>query len=603
MISVIEIHGAKQMEAMSGWGWILLVCVAAAVLVVLFRSAGRATERQLQARLDAAHVDASRLPDALERAARAEARVESLLTEAMGATAREAGLLARAEEAARLATRLEAELAARDGELSGLREGAESLQERLATANATVEARGSEVERIRQERNAFQVERDAAIRSADEIRGVAAVSEANLASRVQETAQLANERDAAREELRLLSARFQDMYAAHATAASERDAAKEAVVETRGFLARAQTEMRSAFTEAASKVFDEKSLLLDQRIQASSDVSKAGLEATLKPFAEKVNTFQAKVEQLGTEQAKEHAQLVGTIGELKGLNQNMATAADALTRALKGNAKTRGDWGELILETVLKGSGLEEGKNYVTQMHMVDDEDGKGKYPDVVVNLPDGRRVVVDSKMNFIAWTEAQDAQTPEAHQDGLIRHAAALRSHMRELSEKNYPRVLGADALDLTILFVPIEGALSAALGINSNLQTEAFEKKVVFASPNTLMAMLRVVERLWTRDKIQRQVSVINDEATKLLDTLGAFLDEFDAIDGRLRQAGEAYAKAKNRLTDSNQSVVSRAQRLVAAGARGKKTRREELLPIAGDAESALAVGIEPSADIISD
>jgi DNA recombination protein RmuC len=585
------------METMPGWGWALFagVVVVAVAIVVTVRAGAGAAQRHLQARLELALADASRFPDAQDRATRAEARAEALTADVSTAGAKEAGLVARANEAAGTVLRLEAAIVARDSDSSALRETVERLQRELATAKATSESRASEVTRIRQERDVLQAARDVATRTVDAIRQTAAVAEANLASKTQEAAQLSIERDSAREELRLLSVRFQQMRADHATAASERDAAREAVVETKGFLTRAQAEMRTAFTEAASKVFDEKSLLLDQRIQASSEVSKVSFEATLRPFAEKVSTFQAKVEQLGTDQAKEHAQLVGTIGELKGLNQNMATAAEALTRALKGNAKTRGDWGELILETVLKGSGLEEGKNYVTQMHTIDDDTNQRKYPDVVVNLPDGRRVVVDSKMNFIAWTEAQDAQTPEGHQDGLIRHAAALRAHMRDLSDKNYPKVLGADALDLTILFVPIEGALSAALSINPDLQTEAFAKKVVFASPNTLMAMLRVVERLWTRDKIQRQVGVINDEATKLLDALGGFLEDFDAIEGRLRQAGEAYTKAKTRLTDSNQSVVSRAQRLVAAGARGKKTRREELLPVSGGDEGALALAVE--------
>jgi DNA recombination protein RmuC len=589
------------METMPGWAWAVLagVVAVAVVLVVMVRANANGARRQLQVRLDATQADASRLPDAQDRAARAEARLDALAAEVSAAAAREAGLVARAEDARKTLTQLEAGIAARDGEITGLREAVGSLQQELATVTATAETKGSENARIRQERDASRLERDAALRTIDDVRRTSAVADANLASRIQEAGQLTQERDNAREELRTLTVEFRKMHADHAKAASERDAAREAVVETKAFLAKAQSEMRTAFTEAASKVFDEKSLLLDQRIQASSEVSKVSLEATLKPFAEKVTSFQAKVEQLGTDQAKEHAQLVGTIGELKGLNQNMATAADALTRALKGNAKTRGDWGELILETVLKGSGLEEGKNYVTQMHTVDEDTNQRKYPDVVVNLPDGRRVVVDSKMNFVAWTEAQDAQTPEGHQDGLIRHAAALRAHMRELSDKNYPKVLGADALDLTILFVPIEGALSAALSINPDLQTEAFAKKVVFASPNTLMAMLRVVERLWTRDRIQRQVGVINEEATKLLDALGAFLEEFDAIETRLRQTGEAYAKAKNRLNESNQSVVSRAQRLVAAGARPKKSRREELLPVSGGAEIALALSTDGAED----
>jgi DNA recombination protein RmuC len=589
------------METMPGWGWVVVVLtvVVAALLVVTNRMVSAAAHRQVQGRLDAALVDAGRLPDAVDRALRAEARIEAVSNEASASAAREAGLLARTDEIINKVHRLETDVADRDLSLSGLRESNEGLQLRLATATATVDTRNEEVARIRQERDAYEQQRDVALRSADQLRGVAAIAEANLASKIQETEQLINERDLAREDVRVLSTRFQEIQSAHATAVSERDAAKEAVTETRAFLAKAEREMRTAFTEAASKVFDEKSILLDQRIQTSSEASKAGLEATLKPFAEKVITFQTRVEQLGADQAKEHAQLVGTIGELKGLNQNMASATEALTKALKGNSKTRGDWGELILDTVLKASGLEEGRNYVTQAHAVDEDTGSRRRPDVVVLLPDDRKIVVDSKVNLIAWNDAQNAETFEEQQAALVRHVAALRAHVRDLADKNYPKALGNEALDLTVLFVPIEGALSAALSMSDDLQGEALGKRVVFASPNTLMALLRVVERLWTRDKIQKQVTVIGEEASKLLDSLNSFLGEFDIIEERLQKVGSAVSDARRRLRDSPQSVVSRAGRLVEAGARGKKALREELMPVAGPAGVPIALDAALSGD----
>lgn len=384
-------------------------------------------------------------------------------------------------------------------------------------------------------------------------------------------------RDEARKEIASLSRQL-------ATANAEHKAAIDSHAETRSFLTEAQEQLRTAFLAASSKVFDDKATALDRQIKVSAETSKTGLETTLKPFAEKLNAFQEELKRLSSEQATSVSTLTGSITQLQTLNQTMATSTDNLTRALKGNAKTRGDWGEMILDTVLKASGLEEGTNFVKQDTSRDEESGRLLRPDVVVNLPDGRQVVVDSKVNLVAWADAHNADSPSAYQDALIRHTAALRSHVRDLAEKNYPKALGSDTLDLTVMFVPIEGALAAALSVNPELQTEAFGKRVVFASPNTLMAMLRVVERLWSRDKLQRQVGVIGAEAGKLLDALSGFVEEFNDIDGKLDAAKKAFTNARHRLTESDQSVTARAKRLVEAGAKGKRTLAPELIPVLG-------------------
>jgi len=229
---------------------------------------------------------------------------------------------------------------------------------------------------------------------------------------------------------------------------------------------------------------------------------------------------------------------------------------------------------------VLKASGLVEGANYLRQ-GSARDEEGRMHRPDVVILLPDGRRVVVDSKVNLIAWSEMNEAETPEQQQDAMLRHTAAMRLHLRELSEKNYPKALGSDALDLTVMFVPIEGAMAAALSTNPDLQTEAFQRKVAFASPNTLMALLTVVERLWTRDKLQKQVGLIGEDAGKVLDAVTGFLDDFDKLGEALERTQKLFRTSENRLRNSDQSVVARTRRLVEQGAKGKKLLREELQP----------------------
>ena len=378
-------------------------------------------------------------------------------------------------------------------------------------------------------------------------------------------------------------ARVADMDSELSSARANLEHAERANAQMRGFLDEAQSKLSGAFTELAGKVFEEKGQQFEKNIRHATGQSRNDIEQLLKPFAERIKDFRERVDTLYSDEAKERAQLAGAVSELKGLNQDMAEQALALTRALKGNAKIRGDWGELMLENVLRGSGLEEGVHYERQKSARDDE-GARLQPDIVVNLPDERCVVVDSKVNLIAWQEAMNAETPEAHDEALRRHAAGLRQHMRDLGEKNYPRAIGAHALEVTIAFVPIEGALSAALGADPQLQGEAFDKRIVFASPNTLMALLRVIERLWTRDKVQRKALEISDSGGKVLDALVGFLADFEQVGRRLDDAGKAYANARKRLSESSQAVIPRARRLVELGASGRRALPEELKPESG-------------------
>jgi len=377
--------------------------------------------------------------------------------------------------------------------------------------------------------------------------------------------------------------KFRHLQAEHAGVAANLVHARQSHVEMQAFLADAQARLSAAFSELAGKVFEEKGQQFEKNVKQASLQSRADIDALLKPFAERIGEFRSRVDTLYGEEARERASLLGAVTELKTLNQDMAHQAHALTRALKGSSKVRGDWGELMLESVLRGSGLEDGVHYDRQKGTVDDE-GARLHPDIVVRLPDERCVVVDSKVNLIAWQEAMNADTPEQQNEALRRHAAGLHQHMRELSDKNYPKVLGDTALEVTIAFIPIEGALSAALGTDPALQTDAFERRIVFASPNTLMALLRVIERLWTRDKIQREAIAISDTGGKVLDALMGFLADFDKVGKSLEDADKAFKSARHRLSESNQAVIPRARRLAELGAHGRRALTGELKPDAG-------------------
>lgn len=364
---------------------------------------------------------------------------------------------------------------------------------------------------------------------------------------------------------------------------------------TQAFVQDAQARLSTAFAELAGKAFEERGRQFEENVRRAGAASRSEFETLLKPFAEKLGDFRQRVDTLYGDEAKERSQLLGAVTELKTLNQDMAQRAHELTRALKGSAKVRGDWGELMLESVLRSSGLEEGVHFERQAHAVDDE-GARLRPDVVVRLPDERRVVIDSKCNLVAWQEAMNAETPELQTDALRRHAAALRVHVRELGEKNYPKAVGRDALGVTVAFVPIEGALSAALGSDVGLQDYAFERHIVLTTPNTLMGMLRVIERMWTRDRLQRTALEISEAGGKVLDALMGFLEDFDNVGKKLDDAQKAFGSARTRLSESTHAVIPRARKLVEKGVRGKKRLSDELrvgvddddcaLPLLGDA-----------------
>lgn len=530
------------------WFWfaLLVTTAVAAGLLGAFIAKGPAN-----AEIERYRQDALRLPDAMDRAERAEAAVELLREANQQGTAREGALSATLEGA--------------NGRADMLERSFHEAQERLSTQY-------EELSRVRQELAS-------AVASLD-------------ASRTQ-ASQFAGERDKSVSEVAGLRNNLAQVMSQAAQFRAELDAANNSLAQTKAFLTDAEMKLRAAFIEAASKVFDEKSLALEQRIKESGEVSRQGFEATLKPFTEQVTSFHTRIESFANDHARDFAKFEGSVSIIQKLNQEMADATNSLARALKGNAKTRGDWGEMILETVLRASGLVEGANYTSQSATTDDESGKRRRPDVIINLPDGRKVVIDSKVSLVAWAEANGAETGEQYEEAMIRHSAALRQHIRDLAEKNYPKVIGPEALEMSIMFVPIEGALSAALATNNDLQMEAFSKRVVLASPNTLMSMLRVVERLWTRDRLQKQVDVIGTQAGRVLDSLIEFLAEFEMIHKQIERTDAAFLVAKNRLYDSPQSVINRTRRLVEAGAKGRKVIPELLQGI--NVESALPLVVE--------
>lgn len=543
--------------------WILaaLAVVSAAIVLIFALTASKRYRAEAEALRDKSNKDeslvadlrekAARLPDATERAIRAENESAARLKRLDELSVANAALVANEQAIQKSLINLEADLSAERATTSELRIALEQTKSRLSNTEADMRSAKTLLEEFRDE--------NVRLKTAN------AGLQSNLTDALQKSAQ----------------------------AEAERDAARSLHERTQQFLAEAQSTLKVSFTEAASKVFDEKSISLEKKIADTTEISKTGLQSTLQPFAETVMEFKQRLEAITTENSKARSELTGKIDTLVALNQNMADAADSLTKALKGNAKARGDWGEMVLDSVLAASGLQQGINYIRQPSERDEETGSRQRPDVVVALPDSRKVILDSKVNLIAWAEAVNTEDPVVEAAALQRHVSALRVHVNQLAERNYPSLYPGEALEITIAFIPIEAALSKALELSPDLQRDAFRKGIAFATPNTLMAMMQVVERLWVRDKLQNQVATIGNEAAKLLDSISSFISEFETLEQQFSKADKQIKAVRSRLESSPQSVLARTKRLIQAGARGKKRLHASLLAATEDQNDPPLIG----------
>ncbi len=353
---------------------------------------------------------------------------------------------------------------------------------------------------------------------------------------------------------------------------AELEAERRAAVERTAEVERTREAVRAEVEKLAGRVLDEKG----KALVASS---QEGLRALLAPVGERLKAFEERIERTYGEEGRDRASLLRQLELLQQAQQSLSTQADGLSRALTGDSKVQGDWGELILERVLETAGLTEGQEYDLQVSHVDEEGGR-KRPDALVYLPGDRVIVVDAKCSLTAFVEAMRAGTPEAREDGLDRHLASLRAHVKGLAGKSYASLLAQRTLDLVLLFVPNEAAFHAALTRAPGLYEEAFRQGVVVTSPTTLLAALRLVAHVWRSEKQNLNAQRIAEEAGKLLDKLSDFVADLDQVGARLDQAQESFAAAQGKLRTGRGNVLRRAADVAALGARVKQDRLERLL-----------------------
>lgn len=340
-----------------------------------------------------------------------------------------------------------------------------------------------------------------------------------------------------------------------------------------------QEKFTKEFENLANKILDEKS-------NKFSEQNKEQLKTILNPLQDKIQKFEKKVEDTQKESISMHSALKEQLLNLKELNAQMSKETLNLTKALKGDSKTQGNWGELVLERVLEKSGLEKDREYFVQQSFVND-DGKRIMPDVVIHLPDNKKMVVDAKVSLTAYEQFVNTDNEQEKQQFLKEHIQSLKRHVEQLSEKKYEDIYKIASPDFVLLFVPIEPAFAVALGEDNTLYNKAFERNIVIVTPTTLLATLRTIDTMWNNEKQQRNALEIARQAGALYDKFEGLLKDLVNIGKKIDATKSDYSAAMNKLVEGRGNLITSVEKLKKMGAKAKKALPEKILERAQDDE----------------
>lgn len=341
----------------------------------------------------------------------------------------------------------------------------------------------------------------------------------------------------------------------------------------------ARTRLNTEFENLANKILEDKS-------KKFTEQNRENIDRVLNPLREQLGDFRRKVEDVYEKESKDRMSLFHEIKNLKDLNLQISEDALNLTNALKGQTKTQGTWGEVVLERVLEESGLHNGREYETQGTFTS-EAGKRLRPDVIVHLPEGKDIIIDSKVSLTAYERYCSSDDDNRRQLALKEHIASLKAHIKGLSVKNYDSLAEVRSLDFVLLFVPIEAAFITAVENDRDIFREAFDKNIIVVSPTTLLATLKTVHNIWRYEYQNRNALEIAEKAGSLYDQFVLFVQSMDDIGDKLSKASDAYQTARKRLVDGKGNLVGRTEKLKKLGAKTKKALDEKLLLEASDDE----------------
>ena len=323
--------------------------------------------------------------------------------------------------------------------------------------------------------------------------------------------------------------------------------------------------------------------ILDKKSQKFTDQNAKNLGTLLDPLKDKIEKFEQKVEKSNQESLKWNTALKTQIDSLRDLNQQINKEAENLTKALKGETKTQGNWGEFILESILEKSGLVKDREYMVQSSNTS-EDGRRLQPDVIVKLPDDKHVIIDSKVSLVAYERLVNAEEEVEQTSNLALHVESVKRHVKQLSEKEYQKLAGLDGLDFVLLFIPIEPAFSLALQADTELFTNALDRNIVVVSPTTLMATLRTIAGIWKNEYQSRNAIEIARQSGNLYDKFVGFTADLIKIGRTMDTAKDTYQEAMNKLSSGKGNLVSRVENIKELGAKASKTIDSKLIERAG-------------------
>ncbi|MBN2644785.1 MAG: DNA recombination protein RmuC [Desulfuromonadaceae bacterium] len=425
---------------------------------------------------------------------------------------------------------------------------------------------------LRQERDDRQQRLDAQLTLLEDNR-------AELARVQQEHARLQGETDQLRRQLEagFLQREQQEQSLTAARLELEQRAEQNARLQTRlteqqqqneeklQLLERAREQLRDQFKSLAQEILEEKG-------KRFTEHNSAGLQAILTPFRDQLQDFKKKVDDVYTNDVRERASLKQELENLRRLNQQINEEATNLTRALKGDHKVQGNWGELVLERVLEQSGLRRGSEYDCQGGFRD-ADQRLLKPDVIVHLPEDKDIIIDSKVSLVAYERYCNEEEPQQREQALRDHVAAVRQHITGLSEKDYTALKGVRSLDFVLMFMPVEAAFMAAFQADEGLFNHAFAKRIVVVTPTTLLATLRTVENIWRYERQNQNAQAIAERAGAVYDKLRGFIEDMEKLGAQLSTLDQTYHGAMNKLCQGRGNLVSQASRFVDLGVKVRK------------------------------
>lgn len=347
---------------------------------------------------------------------------------------------------------------------------------------------------------------------------------------------------------------------------------KQSAADKISLLENAKKQMSDEFSVLANKIFEQKQHQFSQSSQAT-------IEATLKPMQGVLNEFKHRVELVHKEDLEGRASLSEQLKQLQLLNSQMTEEAQNLTQALKGDSKTQGNWGELILERLLERSGLSEGVEFEREKSFTD-EHGKRLRPDVVVNMPDNKHIIIDSKVSLSDYERALNSEESAIRNKFIKTHLSSLKKHISSLAEKRYEHLEQLNAPDFVLMFIPVEGAYLMAIEADSRVFEDAFEKRVAVVTPTTLFTTLKTIEQLWRYERQSENTVKLIKRAAEVHDKFVGFIDTFEKVGSQFETANNSYLKARKQLVQGNGNLVRQAEMLKDLAGKTKKELPSHLL-----------------------